>query len=151
MDQEQRNLYTRVTETLRELFGDLATLDEVGGPIQIAFPGSDYLVCVWLLENGEQPLLRVVAPVAHAADWANPGLPEFLLAEQCGYVFGRLERAGEGIALEHSLFAAASRKELDRVVRTLTHTSIQLHRDLHLMGAIAPPSPADENAERGED
>jgi hypothetical protein len=137
MNQNETNLITRVAEQMRESFGDLVMEPRHGLPVQISFPGHAYLVCIWPLVD-EREILRVVAPVTEHAAWETSGLAEFLLREAGTFVFGRLERCGDGITLEHALLASASVEELSVVVRALAHCAVQLERDLALMGALSP-------------
>jgi len=143
MPEEETHLLTRVTMDLRDLFGQLVEPHDGEGPVQVSFPGHDYVVCLWPIDH-ERALFRIVVPVTAHADWTTSGLPDFLIREAGRFIFGRLERCGDGITLEHALFAATPAEDLGYVIRALVHTAVRLERDLCRMGALSEP---DEDAD----
>lgn len=121
-----------------ELGGRLVSRDgsDPRNPITFNPPGPEGPVLIYVHSTPLDTIVRIDAPVAGAADWASPGLAEVLLREQAGWVYGRVERIGSGILIEHSLRATAGDAQVASTVLLLADTAARLHRDLSLMGAL---------------
>jgi hypothetical protein len=104
--------------------------------IAYCHPGTEHAVLISLNESQNGTILVIDAPVSVVADWSSSGLAELLLREQGGWLFGRNERWGEGLVIEHCLAAETPPDHLAEIVIALADTAIRLERDLGRMGAV---------------
>lgn len=123
-------------EKLAEHFGRVVEGDDADDPLGVPFPGLNVPVHVFTHTEIAGALLRIACPVTETADWST-GMHEFLVRESGNWIFGRPERWGDAIVIEHAVFADISGKQLAIVVAGLAHTAIRLERDLFAMGGLA--------------
>jgi len=105
-------------------------------PIAYLHPGAERPVLIFFHDEPLGPILRIEALVSEKADWVSPGLAEMLLREQSAWMFGRAERRGEGLVVEHCLGADTVPDWLATVVVLLAATALDLRHDLGRMGVL---------------
>jgi hypothetical protein len=105
-------------------------------PIAYLYPGGEHAVLIFYHDAPLGPILRIDAPVAETADWHDASLAGVLLQEGAGWMFGRVERSGDGIVIEHNLWADTPAKRLATMVVLLADTAVRLRQDLVRMGAL---------------
>ena len=106
------------------------------GPLAYCHPGAEHPLLIFFHSTPMGAILRIDAPVAAKADWSSPGLSELLLREQSDWLFGRAERSGEGVVIEHCLRADSPPDQLASVVIGLADTALHLRYDLARMGGL---------------
>jgi hypothetical protein len=110
--------------------------DDPDGPIAYCHPGAEHPLMIFQHNTPVGAVLRIDAPVAAKADWSTAGLSELLLREQSDWLFGRNERWGEGLTIEHCVLADTPPDQLASIVVGLADTALRLHHDLARMGAL---------------
>jgi hypothetical protein len=116
--------------------------DDSDAPIAYIHPGAEHPLLIFQQNTAMGLILRIDAPVAAKADWSIAGLPELLLTEQGDWLYGRNERWGEGVIIEHCVPADTPTDRLASIVVGLADTALHLHHDLARMGALTTPEEA---------
>lgn len=134
-DLAMTNLYAALRTELgsRQILREKADPE---APIAYLHPGADKPLLIFAHSTPMGTVLRIDAPVSAHADWDTDGLADMLMCQQAGWVFGRVERAGDGIVLEHNLMADRVPAEVAATVLLLASTACRLRYDLFSMGAL---------------
>lgn len=125
-----------VHELLVREFGRLAPELEDDGQVQAVFlPGGDYAVIV--VPSSDETV--TVRKAVGTPNFAMPGLADTLLREHSSWLFGRLERNGDFVAVEHTLHhSELQARSLARVVKAVHEMAVSTERLLSAAGALTP-------------
>ena len=128
----------RVHDLMGSEFGRLAPELEEGGEIQpVYLPGGEYAVVV----ARSSPSTVTVHKTVGSPDFSVPGLSDCLLREHSTWLFGRLERNGDALAVEHTLHTnVLDGGTLATVVKAVHEMAVATERFLTAAGALASPT-----------
>ncbi len=124
----------KVHDLMGREFGRLAPdLDEAGDVQLVYLPGGDYALVV----ARSSPSTVTVHKTVGRPDFSIRGLSDYLLREHSTWLFGRLERNGDALAVEHTLHVA----ELDggalaTAVKSVHEMAVATERFLSAAGAL---------------
>ena len=128
---------TQVHEMLRGELGQLAGDLAGDGAVQHVFlPGGTYAVSV----RQSTSLTVTITKGIGEPDWDLPGLGLFCLREHSNWLFGRLERNGDMLAVEHTLLIdGMTAQALTRCVVAVHESAIHTEQLLLAAGALGSP------------
>ena len=112
---------SHIHELLRQEFGRMApSLDEDGTTQLVHLPGGRYAVVCRMTTPAT---ITVSKTVALDLTFEQPGLADFLLREHADWLFGRFERVGGALRVEHTVTAAHVDGETLRRIVVAVHSS----------------------------
>ena len=125
----------KVHDLMGREFGRLAPDLEDAGDVQpVHLPGGDYAVVVARSSLSTVTVHKTIG----CPDFSVQGLSDCLLREHSTWLFGRLERNGDALAVEHTLHVAAlDGGALAAAVKAVHEMAVATERFLSAAGALA--------------
>lgn len=127
----------RVERMLEREFGRLVEGDDAGR-VYVLLPGELDPPVVHAAAEGAVTVRVLVG----AADFDRPGFADYLLQTHSRWVFGRFERNGRHLAVEHAMFADdVTSEQLGAVVMAVYESACEAARTLRAVGVLSAADP----------
>ena len=124
----------QIHNDLRGEFGRLVPELEEDGTQAVYLPGGRFAVTV---RPSSPSTVTVRKIVAARVDYQRPGLANYLITDHGAWLFGRYERNGDGLAIEHTLTISSLDSDTIRnVVMAIHMTACEAEQTLTACNAI---------------